>query len=389
MSANRGAPRVNDRRVLNAFSGYCAWAHRGVCFLPCRRRAIKYFRILPPRLDAVTPSVFETQNLAPSDQLPAWQEWFWPVFDISPVEQGDEFHAQNMVWSLGDIVISRVVAPPVRVVRTRAHVAKAPIDHWVMTHCRQGATAVQTPKGEFDAASGVPFLWSIGEEFESQRSHVDRTQIMMSRDAFHDLAPLLDASRGSALDTPWGGLLGDYILAVERWLPSMKPSDKPRLVAAIRNMVAACIAPSADHTVEALQGIDSVLMERARKIVQIHLRSPQLRPAMLSRSLGISRSRLYRLFERTGGVVRFIQRQRLLGIYGLLSDLEDQRSIAEIAEDFCFADASSFGRAFRLEFGLSASDIRAAAKAGIVLAKPGRATMTAEATRFADHFGAH
>jgi len=337
----------------------------------------------------VTPSIFATQSLAPSDQLQAWQDWFSPVFEICVVAQGGEFHAQNKVWSLGDIVISRVVAPPVRVVRTKANLAKAPIDHWVMTHCRQGATSVQTPKGEFDAASGVPFLWSIGEEFQSQRGHVDRTQIMMSRDAFRDLAPLLDTSRGSALDTPWGGLLGDYILAVERWLPSMKAADKPRLVSAIRCMVVASFAPSADHTIAAQHGINSVLMERARRIVQTHLRSPQLLPAMLSRSLGISRSRLYRLFEQTGGVARYIQRQRLLGIYALLSGLEDQRSIAEIAEEFCFADTSSFGRAFRSEFGLSASDVRTAARAGVVLATPARAEMTTEVTRFADHFSAH
>jgi hypothetical protein len=197
----------------------------------------------------VTPSLFTTQTLAPPDQLLAWQEWFSPLFEITPTKAGDEFHAKNTVWSLDDILISRVVAPSVRVVRRKANLAKAPIDHWVITYCRKGTTAVQTPKGEFDAAGGVPFLWSIGEEFESRRSHVDRIQIMMSRDAFRDLAPLLDASRGSTLKSPWGSLLGDYIAAVERWLPSMSASDMPRLAATIRNIVAACIAPSADRMI--------------------------------------------------------------------------------------------------------------------------------------------
>jgi AraC-like DNA-binding protein len=335
----------------------------------------------------VTPATFGTQSLRQRDQLPAWQEWFAPLFDISPVEPaGEGFAARNTVWSLGDISISRVLAPAVHVKRAKANLAKAPIDHWVLTYCTEGTTKIQTPRGEFEAAGGVPFLWSFGEPFESKRTRVDRIQIMMSRDAFHDLAPLLDMARGAALGTPWGGLLGDYILTVERWLPSMQASDMPRLNAAVRNMVAACIAPSVEHAVLAREEIDCGLLERIRRAIQAQLQSPQLNPAALCKILGISRSRLYRLFERTGGVASYIQRQRLLGICSLLSDPSNQRSIAAIAADFCFEDASSFSRAFRQEFGCTPSDFRAAAKVGIPLMAKRRSEMAVEATRFTDLF---
>lgn len=335
----------------------------------------------------MTPATFATQDLRPRDQLQAWQEWFAPVFDISPMEQaGDGFAAKNIVWSLGDISISQVLAPSVRVKRAKANLAKAPMDHWVLTYCRQGATKVQTPKGEFDAAGGVPFLWSFGEQFESKRTRVERTQILMSRGAFHDLAPLLDAARGTALEKPWGGLLGDYILAVERWLPFMKESDGPRLTAAVRSMVAACILPSAEHKTLAREQIDCGLSERVRRVIQAQLQSPQLRPAAVCRMLGISRSQLYRLFERTGGVARYIQYQRLLRIGALLSDPANQRPIAAIAADFCFEDASSFSRAFRQEFGCSPSDVRSAAAVGIQLIATRRNEMEAEVVRFADLF---
>jgi AraC-like DNA-binding protein len=80
----------------------------------------------------------------------------------------------------------------------------------------------------------------------------------------------------------------------------------------------------------------------------------------------MSRSNLYRLFEDTGGLARYIQRERLLEARVVLSDPAATQSISAIAEDFCFADASGFSRSFKREFGYSPSEVRSAALAGMV-----------------------
>jgi AraC-like DNA-binding protein len=79
----------------------------------------------------------------------------------------------------------------------------------------------------------------------------------------------------------------------------------------------------------------------------------------------MSRSNLYRLLGNTGGLTRFIQIQRLLEARTLLSDRSIDKPIAAIAEELCFADASSFSRAFRREFGHSPSEIRSDAWASL------------------------
>ena len=78
----------------------------------------------------------------------------------------------------------------------------------------------------------------------------------------------------------------------------------------------------------------------------------------------MSRSNLYRLFEDTGGVARYIQRERLLEAHAVLTDPATKKSISAIAEDLRFADASSFSRTFRREFGHSPGEVRSAALAG-------------------------
>jgi AraC-like DNA-binding protein len=130
-------------------------------------------------------------------------------------------------------------------------------------------------------------------------------------------------------------------------------------------MVAAAVAPSAERTAVAKPQIGR--KERVRQAVRRHLRTPTLGPKTLSRLVGMSRSNLYRLFEDAGGVARYVQRERLLEARAVLSDPATTRSISAIAEDLCFADASSFSRSFKREFGYSPSEVRSAALGGLAL----------------------
>jgi AraC-like DNA-binding protein len=196
---------------------------------------------------------------------------------------------------------------------------------------------------------------------------MDRVQFLMARDAFPDFRPLLDAACGSVLDTPLGHLLGDYMLALEQRLPDVTQADFPRITKSVGAMVAAAVEPSAARLAVAQQQIDLGRKERVRQAVRRHLRTPTLGPKNLARLVGMSRSSLYRLFEDTGGVARYIQRERLIEARAILSDPSTTRSISAIAEDLCFADASSFSRTFKREFGYAPSEARYAILSGLEL----------------------
>ena len=55
------------------------------------------------------------------------------MLDVVAVDRSySEFVAENSAWKLGCLVMSRVSAPPVRVVRTKTQVRRDPVDHWVV-----------------------------------------------------------------------------------------------------------------------------------------------------------------------------------------------------------------------------------------------------------------
>ena len=303
---------------------------------------------------------FSTSDVPASQQFDAWMAWFDGVFGVLPHHcPRCGFQAQGQTWQLDGCMLSRVRAPAIRVERNITHVRCTPLDHWVITLSHHATSLIRSGDTTLRVPPRKPFVLSLADELTSERPEDERLQVYMSRDELADLAPALERVRGKALHTPLGSLLGDYLVLLERTLPDVAPDDLPRLSEAIGAMVAASLAPEQERAGSAGPQIDLVRLERVRHVVRRYLRSPALGPRLLCHHVSMSRSKLYRLMDAEGGVARYIQHQRLLEAYALLSDPSVNRSITAVAEELCFADTSSFGRAFRREFGTSPSDVRA------------------------------
>lgn len=314
---------------------------------------------------------FDTRTEQRSRQFDAWRSW-WSGFATEMPEQSPRagFPAYTRIWQIGDLSVTRVSAPALRATRSKAHIRHAPYDHWNVVVGLRSETRMAVGSDQLVVPAGQPLVVSLGTEVISERDADDRIQLYLPRDQFADLAPTLDRACGVVADTAAARLLADYIIALERRLPDLEPHGVPRLGAAIGTMVAACMQPSADLGHAAQQQISFARMERVRRITRANLRSPHLNTAFLCREVGVSRSQLYRLLEPHGGVAHWIQHQRLLESHALLSDVSCTETIAAIAQEFCFEDASAFSRVFRRKFGASPRDVRAAALAGIALSVP-------------------
>lgn len=268
----------------------------------------------------MTPDIFSTQAFRPRDQFEAWREWYSSVFEVMPRDPiGDGFPGEIRLWNLGGLAISRTIAASSQISRTKSHVRRDPVDHWVISYCARGAHLAKTGDTELEVPARTPYLWSLGQEFLHERTHVDRVQFLMARDTFRDIGHLLDAICGSVLDSPLGHLLGDYMMALEGRLAAVTESDFPHVTKAVGAIVAAAIEPSAERMAIAQRQIDLGRKERVRQAVRRHLRTPTLGPKNLGRLIGMSRSNLYRLLEDMGGVTRYIQRERLLEAHVILS----------------------------------------------------------------------
>jgi AraC-like DNA-binding protein len=336
--------------------------------------------------NGMTPETFSTRSLPRAAQFDVWRGWYGSVFEATaPEPQNEGFDAANSNWVMGGLTVSHVASPPSAVDRKKSLIRRHPVDHWALTLSMRSASDVEVGGVSLEVPPEVPFFLSLGEEMHiSRRQQDERVQVLLSRDGFSGIARILDGVTGMAVNTAQGRLLADYTLLLARNLPNLAAEEAARLPKAVETMFAACLAPSADKVEAAGHQINLTLMERVRRAVRRHLRSPSLGPERLCREAGASRSTLYRLLESEGGVGRYIQRQRLSESFAILGDASNTIPIGMIAETLCFADASSFSRAFRREFGITPSDLRVASLSGVAPAIGKKAPASVEIRSFGD-----
>ncbi len=292
-------------------------------------------------------------------QFEAWRTNFAPILNVEcsrDISQG--FIGKQVIWDLGCFAYAHVTTDALDFESVTRPGRWEPLDHFVLSVLLSGDVYTETSSRTFRGTVGVTQVHSLGHSFRGKLAASELLMLYVPRDFCPQTTQALSAAEFTTLDGGMGLLFHDYMIGLARQLPRVNKADLPALAEATRAMMLACVSPSADHCHMAGRPIAVTLLHRAQKIIQSRLYDASLGARMIERELGISRSRLYRMFEAFGGVRRYIQHRRLLDAHTALANPSDQRRILEIAEQRCFTDGSEFSRAFKREFGYSPVEVR-------------------------------
>jgi AraC-like DNA-binding protein len=300
---------------------------------------------------------FSTKHLRPEDQFDAWRSLLAETIELLPSATAAEmFEAEFSCWTFGDVVFTRTLyanAPT----RHWRHRQRSFLDHWcvVLAHSasggRDGPSLTNAPPDHLG-------FRSLGMPFEGEAQDTEVLTLFLPRDFCRDELDDFERAHDLDINPELGVLLAGYMDNLARQLPRIGPEHAHGLAAATRSLVAACIAPRPERIEAAEIPLAPLLTDRARLVVRQNMASPEFGPEQLARLMAMSRSKLYRLFESTGGVAHFINRERLREAHRRLSSPIDALSIHVIGNEVGFIDHSTFSRAFRREFGYSPTEAR-------------------------------
>lgn len=255
--------------------------------------------------------------------------------------------------SLGDFVLARAESPVLA--DLLAARKKSPALYWRLTLVERNPSEKKAL-----APQRLMRLHAPNADFARQAGQ-QTILVLLIPEAFFAGAGQLDATYPIE-DKGLGALLGDFLLSLEHRLPMTGAA--PSLAEAMGALLAACLAPIVPRQPAGLDPASPLLFDRICRHVHDNLRAPNLGPAQLCHELGVSRSRLYRLFEGVGGVAAYIQLQRLQQARVELAE-GLPRPVSQIAEEFGFKDASGFSRSFKKQFGFSPTEARRRAAPGL------------------------
>lgn len=307
--------------------------------------------------DLIPAVEFSTAGIHKPEQFDAWRTFVGAAADITleaPAGQGFESSVRS--WGLGGIAFMHASLPGIGFRRRYRNRSRNALDHWCLLLTGE-------PHGHNDLK-----IRSLARDFDHASDHPRMLSLYISRDMFPSLADAFDTLPANLPATGIHALVGDHLISLMHHLPHMPAANGPALVEMSRSLLAAMVSGKTDHTVEAAPAVNYLMRDRIRRHILRNLAAADLSPDTICRSVGVSRSKLYRLFEDIGGVVSYIQRQRLLKAFERLSNVSDlarQDSIGSIAESLTFSSLSTFSRSFRSEFATTPTEIRDAAMAGI------------------------
>jgi AraC-like DNA-binding protein len=138
-----------------------------------------------------------------------------------------------------------------------------------------------------------------------------------------------------------------------RFFPNAAGSSAPLYATILRDLAAAAMLRAGiSERTEQL----SLLAVAQRYVAE---QAPgTLSVAGMTAALGISRSVLYRLFEREGGPLAYDRRRRLRAVHRAISNPLNKSTLSELSVRYGFHDQSNLARSFRNAFGYNPSAAR-------------------------------
>lgn len=312
------------------------------------------------------PAHWSSESLPERDQFASWREACCQhVYAITPErEDRGGFRGSMQAQRLGGVEFVELQCEGHRVLRRAEDIARAP-SHTYYVYSQigeaawfmQGGRHVLALRGDIVIADpNLPFSTGASGDFDFRIWRVPRRRL----DAYLAVPghlPMIHFERNTpecALVASCLGALAAQGARIDPRLAEPVADNLVRLVA-----MAAGIAPEMRDAGRA--AVRGAVLRRVMRYAEDHLTDPELSPARVAATLGMSVRKLHMLFAPTGtSFGEWLHRRRLEEARMLLcSPGTAERAIADIALSVGFNDLSTFYRAFRAEFGVTPGEARA------------------------------
>lgn len=282
-----------------------------------------------------------------------------PLFDATVEAQtvvpNTAFHRYN---NLGAIVLAAYRTPPQVIERTASRTAAQGLDHIVLRTQVSGRVRVSADEARGEAGPGDVLVLDLSRPVRIEAEAVEGADLVVPRRLIADQAGDLPDWHGRVLHggtDPVAHLLADHLQHLGRCASAGIPGQMTHIVSATIPLCKALFAEAGNGAWPPQARVVATDVA-IRRFIEEHLADVDV--PMLTTHFGLSRTPLYRLFAKDGGVCAYIRDRRLASAMRRLGRPGDRRpKVARLAHECGFRSDLMFSRAFRRKYGLNPSDV--------------------------------
>jgi AraC-like DNA-binding protein len=313
--------------------------------------------------DIIPSTHFCVSAVPEKDRYDFWRESISCIFQVEPSKEtlNTSFNASVDAYMCGQLFFARTNSKEQAFNRRSSEIANDGMDHFMFQIYSDGEMLVEHNDDKFRFGSNQIVVFDLSRDAITNTNNFTNLSLVIPRDL---LEPQLLHPDGHHLrilntDEPMARLLFEHILSLNSIVSDMTISQAAEINPASVALAAAALngSPNDRNTAAGSPSLaQSIMVKRA---IENNLADSELNPETLSRMVGISRSKLYNIFEREGGVAAYLRERRLRKARTMLLRPESSSgTIMEIAYSLGFSNNSAFSRAFKNHYGQSPREIR-------------------------------
>jgi AraC-like DNA-binding protein len=305
---------------------------------------------------------FCVSDVAPRDRFAVWKESISCIFDVelgSDVPR-EQFDARLDATLFGDLMLARTTSSGQSWTRSESAIARDGMDHYMIQLFVEGGMEAEHRRGNTVVQGRSLVVFDLAQEMSSRTPEFTNLSLILPRDMLAGILNRPDDQHMRTLpaENPVVSLLHDHMVGLQRMKALIPAAQGSHIASATTALVAACLNgcdAGASETPET--AVPQTIL--AKRMIERSLGDSSLSVAAIASAAGISRTRLYALFEPMGGVKGYVRERRLRRALGILLDTRKQyRPIYDVAAECGFVNESAFSRAFRQRFGCSPREAR-------------------------------
>lgn len=316
-------------------------------------------------LHPVPHAVFDVSEVLPKERYDIWRDSISCIFtaDAHKDQRSLDFSASVDAHMFGPLMLARSNSCAHEWARDSVTMARDGMDHYMIQLFENGCMQWETETGTVDLPNKGLIVFDLAQKVQSKTTNFQNLSLIVPRD-------LLDNSltkqtnqhlRVFSEKEPIAALLRDHMLSLKRLASQFNIQESIDIAPASIGLVAACLNSSVDpERKEQANGVFMAQLTIIRRYIESNLSNPGLSANWIAQNVGVSRSKLYQIFENFGGVGNYVRDRRLRrAMMSLVDNRSNHRSIYDIALASGYTSDAAFSRAFRVKFGCSPKDVRA------------------------------